>query len=114
MEVDDEESKAIWIYFRRGSVRTQRNIGEIRKIFHKGDSLKDVIVRDVLPHLKICAKSKSASISASSLSSLSINGKNDESEKKENEKNGHKENDDDEKSDEDLLYEQVLETHSFG
>jgi len=106
MEIDsnkkEEKTKAIWIYFKQKGYKKRK--GEIRCVFYKEDSIKDIILRDVVPYLKL--SQKSVSVSTSSLSSLSIN----DNDKKQN--NDTIKKDDDEKSDEDLLFERIMETHS--
>merc|ERR1712083_708748 len=61
MEIDsdkkEEETKAIWIYFRRqGSLKVKR--GEIRSVFYKDDSIKDIILRDVVSNLNLSINDK--------------------------------------------------------
>merc|ERR1712129_209747 len=100
MEVDSsEELKAIWIYFKKHG--RNKNVGIIRTLFGKDDSIKDIALRDIVCHLDVAANSsKSPSVSTSSLSSLTIDEKKEENEKK----------DDDEKSEEDILFEDLLKT----
>merc|ERR1712228_175703 len=74
MEIDsktkEEETRAIWIFFKKQGFKSKK--GEIRSVFYVEDSIKDIILRDVVPYLKLSSQ-KSASISTSSLSTLSIN-----------------------------------------
>mmetsp|Transcript_44993 Transcript_44993/g.40249 ORF Transcript_44993/g.40249 Transcript_44993/m.40249 type:complete len:177 (+) Transcript_44993:1-531(+) len=96
-ETDDNQppTKAFWTIFNKPE--TGKRSGLIRVVITKGETLKDVILRDILPYLKV---SKSISSTPSKSTSNTSNNKDNKEESPT-------------KTEEDILFDNIIDSYKF-